>query len=752
MSFRSGNKSMPKMACDTREGISQHLCYSDSMEYVSNELKHLELLIRLQVLKQRGDHSAAIQDPFRGLVITNEEVDGLLADYDGGPEDENPASEDGAKISMLTEASNYLESEIRHRRAASLEKGIYLSLPHLSRLFHLTRFEEQCLTVCLAPELNRKYEKLYAYLQDDTTCKNPSVDLLSRLFCHTMQEELAVRMSFDVNAPLLRYRLLHMAEISPGHPAPLLSRALKLDDRVTGFLLGSGSIDAQLKDIARLDSPGPDANSMMIEEGPRTRIGELVRLHFDRSEPEKQNIIFHLCGPYGAGKHSTVKAVCGYLGLPLVVADAGKMLASQMPFEEMAWLLGREVVLQSAALGVENFDCLLTDDDKNRSQLKSLLKAVSTFSKLTFLLGINPWKPQGLLNEDIFIQLDFPVPDAKTRKHLWETLIGKCSHIAGDIDSGALASKFRFTQGQIHEALQAAQNLARWRSPDGVSVTEEDLYAACRDQSNLKLGALARKIIPKYNWPDIVLPSDQMDQLIEVCNQVKHRNTVYGEWGFDRKLSLGKGLNALFSGPPGTGKTMAAEIITSELHLDLYKIDLSQVVSKYIGETEKNLHHIFNEAQASNAVLFFDEADALFGKRSQVKDAHDRYANIEVGYLLQKMEEYEGIAILATNLRQNLDEAFVRRMHSIIEFPFPDEEYRQRIWKVVFPREAPLGDDVDFVVLAREVKLAGGNIKNIALQAAFYAAEDGGVIRMPHLVRAARREHQKLGRKWEQAH
>jgi SpoVK/Ycf46/Vps4 family AAA+-type ATPase len=240
-------------------------------------------------------------------------------------------------------------------------------------------------------------------------------------------------------------------------------------------------------------------------------------------------------------------------------------------------------------------------------------------------------------------------------------------------------------------------------------------------------------------------------QLREICNQVKYRRVVYGEWGFDRKLSLGKGVNVLFSGPPGTGKTMAAEVIANELQLDLYKIDLSQVVSKYIGETEKNLDRIFTAAQNANAILFFDEADALFGKRSEVKDAHDRYANIEIGYLLQKMEEYQGMAMLATNLRQHMDEAFVRRIGAIVEFPFPDAEYRQQIWEVIFPQAAPLAEDVNFGILARQVKLAGGNIKNIALAAAFYAAEAGEVIRMQHLIQAARREYQKLGRTWNES-
>jgi SpoVK/Ycf46/Vps4 family AAA+-type ATPase len=220
---------------------------------------------------------------------------------------------------------------------------------------------------------------------------------------------------------------------------------------------------------------------------------------------------------------------------------------------------------------------------------------------------------------------------------------------------------------------------------------------------------------------------------------------VLDEWGFGRKLSLGKGVNALFAGPTGTGKTMAAEIIANELGLELYKIDLSSVVSKYIGETEQNLDRIFTAAQNANVILFIDEADALFGKRSEVRDSHDRYANIEIAYLLQKMEQYEGIAILATNLRQNMDEAFIRRLQFIVEFPFPDEAHRYHIWQRHFPPEAPRDEEIDYASLAR-LRISGGNIKNIVLAAAFLAATDGGRIGMEHMIQAARREYQKLGK------
>ncbi len=255
-----------------------------------------------------------------------------------------------------------------------------------------------------------------------------------------------------------------------------------------------------------------------------------------------------------------------------------------------------------------------------------------------------------------------------------------------------------------------------------------------------------KKCIPHYFWTDIVLPTGKLRQLEEICNYVKYRQTVYSDWRVDRKFSLGKGLNVLFCGSSGTGKTMAAEVIANELKLDLYKIDLSCVVSKYIGETEKNLSKIFKEAETSNAVLFFDEADALFGKRSEVKDSHDRYANIEINYLLQKMEEYEGIVILASNLRKNIDEAFTRRMHFSVDFPFLDESYRLKIWQNIFPKETSQSQDIDFEFLARSFKISGESIKNIALNAAFLAAEKAETVNIENIIWATKREFQKMGK------
>jgi SpoVK/Ycf46/Vps4 family AAA+-type ATPase len=345
------------------------------------------------------------------------------------------------------------------------------------------------------------------------------------------------------------------------------------------------------------------------------------------------------------------------------------------------------------------------------------------------------------------VRLELVPPEAAWRAQLWKAALDGRAKTAPDVDLSILANRFQLTGGQIRDAAVTANNFALWHGAEPRSLSMADLYEACRLHSNQKLDALARKIHPKYRWDDIVLPADRVDQLRELCNHVKYRERVYGDWGFGRKLAYCTGLSVLFSGPSGTGKTMAADIIAGELGLDLYKIDLSTVVSKYIGDTEKNLSQIFDEAESSNAVLFFDEADALFGKRSEVKDSHDRYANIETGYLLQRMEEYSGVAILASNFKRNMDEAFVRRLHFAVEFPFPNVQERRRIWEGVWPDQTPLAADLDFEVMANRFEVSGGNIRNVALAATFLAAEsDGSIVRMSHLMRAIQREYQKMGK------
>ncbi len=334
-------------------------------------------------------------------------------------------------------------------------------------------------------------------------------------------------------------------------------------------------------------------------------------------------------------------------------------------------------------------------------------------------------------------------PDAPTQVELWQRALGEsAASINGHVE--AIAEQFDFGPDSIARATVLAESYAALRSSDDHCIRGEDLWQACRQQAGPQLEQLAQKVVPCYDWDDIVVPPEVLRQLREITEQVAHRPAVYQGWGFGKKLSRGRGISALFSGASGVGKTMAAEVMAQHLKLDLYRIDLAGVVSKYIGETEKNLRRVFDAAERSGAILFFDEADALFGKRSEVKDSHDRYANIEVNYLLQRMEDYRGLAILATNMKSFLDSAFMRRLRFIVDFPYPDSAQRMEIWRRVFPPAAEVRE-LDFQVLSR-LEIPGGNIRNIAVNAAFLAVSEGAAIGMDHVMKAARREYTKIDR------
>jgi hypothetical protein len=370
------------------------------------------------------------------------------------------------------------------------------------------------------------------------------------------------------------------------------------------------------------------------------------------------------------------------------------------------------------------------------------LPAVRAFSEmpaLVVLVGARSWDP-GWAREVPFI-CEAPIPDALQRTELWRR------NLNGDtppgLDLAGTMAQFRLTAEQVHRAARAARMEAHARD---VPLNEEELKSGARAQNAAGLERLARRIQPAVGFGDLVLPPDTMAQLKELLTRARYREQVLDVWKMGGPSARRRGLTALFAGPSGTGKTMAAEVLASELGLDLYTVDLATVVDKYVGETEKNLDRIFAEAERINGVILFDEADALFGKRSEVSDAHDRYANVEVAYLLQRMELFDGIAILATNLRANLDEAFTRRLDSLVDFPEPEAEYRRQLWERSLGTTMPRTEDIDLDFLAESFKLSGGAIRNIAVAAAYAAAEAGHPLEMGDLVRATQREYLKLGR------
>jgi len=708
--------------------------FETSLEHLLAELQRIDLKLRLRVLEARLREDGKADDEFRGLYVSAEEVDAMAGGLfplflDDGASDLNDST-----LASVVDALRWLEEELAHRKAHSLREGRTLRLHRLGELFDLTQFDVDALLVCLLPEMDLRYERLYAYLQDDVTKKRPSIDLVLRLLCPSFAERLTARNAFSAQAPLVKHELLRLDSDPHTRVSSYLAKSLKVDEHIIDYLLGSDQIDSRLLPFAELVNPRVQWDDLVLPDEFKHQLCQL----FSNGQ---SNVVCHLQGTYGVGRRSAAEALCRGLGISLLAIDFVRLLTDETPAEQAVGLAMREASIQGAALYWDGLDLVLSE---NKPVADAITRRIAGWSGITFLSGEAPWAVKGWQPDKPVVAIQFPLPSHALRKRLWRMYLDGIAPT--DDELSALADKFRFTGGQIRDAVATANNLALTQGRQGEQVTLDDLYQACRTQSNQNLAKLARKIQPKYDWDDIVLPRDQMAQLHEICSQLKYRHVVFDEWSFDRKVSLGKGLNVLFAGPSGTGKTMASEIIAGQLGLDLYKVDLSSIVSKYIGETEKNLDRIFKEGRDSNAILLFDEADALFGKRSEVRDSHDRYANIEIAYLLQKMEEYEGMAILATNLRKNVDEAFARPMHFAVEFPFPEEQDRYEIWRRIFPPEAPVATDVDLAFLARQFKVTGGNIKNIALTAAFLAAADSGIINVEHIIRGTKREYQKIGK------
>ena len=708
--------------------------FENSLQHLLAELERIDLLIAAQVARTRQLY--ANDEQFRGLYIAEDEVDALLKQPVGLPR----WARGSTALENLGPALERMAHQIEQRKQATLQRGVELRLHNLQQIFGLSQLEVDVVLVCFAVELDLRYERLYAYLQDDVTKKRPSIDLVLNLLVPSVQAKFAARSYFSESAPLFRHYLLEQTEDPSQSIPPLLARYLKVDARIVRYLLGSDELDARIQPYATLGQPLGYPAPLLVDDAARRSI-----VNFIRNNSTADTVFIYLQGPYGAGKRNTAEAVCQEFRSRVLIMDVERLAADgDSSHAKTLHFAQREAKLQSAALYWQGFDTVLAEEKKGL--LNTFLGALADPQPLTFLAGQRFWEPADALRGAPFTRVELRRLTSTERTRVWSEALNGGQPVAADLDVAAVAAKFKFTGGQIRDIAATARNLACFRDSGDTPITMADLYEACRLHSNQKLSTLARKIAPNYKWDDIVLPADHLEQLREICNHVRYHDRVYSEWGFGRKLSLGKGLSVLFAGPSGTGKTMAAEIIAGELGLDLYKIDLATVVSKYIGETEKNLSRIFSEAETSNSILFFDEAEALFGKRSAVKDSHDRYANIEIGYLLQRMEEYEGIVILATNIRKNMDEAFVRRLHFTVEFPFPDEEDRQRIWQGVWPHETPRSPEVDFALLARQFQITGGNIRNIALAAAFLAADDRGRVGMEHLLRAVQREYQKMGK------
>ncbi|MBN1439691.1 MAG: ATP-binding protein [Anaerolineales bacterium] len=688
--------------------------FPSSREHLEAELRRLDLLIHREILRLRASYQLSL-DEFRGLYVSDEQVDALVrrgSEADPG----RPAAEELTlrAAEMRGRIDSTSNPQIPWRRVAGE--------------FQLGPAEREALLIALAPEFDGKYETLYAYLNNDVARRWPTVDLVRRLS--------------GGEGPLTPDNVLFASGLLQTFPSAAErsswpAAGLRAAPVLAPYLMEKPILDPLLAEFCRVENP---AAGWEGTELPPTMLAELRRAGGLFSSEAAPALVF--IGRTGAERRRAAGAVCAEAGLSILWLD---------PSASSAWtrcgpVAALQARLHRCGIYIQNAESLFDREGNPLPESAAFVRTVAASGR-PLILGIPPgldW--HDLLRDRPALPFFFPAPSYEGRLRQWRGQLHNRGFTPPDSELADLAGRFMLSPSQIAQAaaLAAARHLLRGGGDEGPSL--ETLLEAARETSGRKLGRLAIKLEPAHDWNDLVLPAATLARVREVSDAIRNYSVVFEEWDFRRRIITGRGLKALFSGASGTGKTMTAAIIARELGLDIYRIDLSGIVSKYIGETEKNLDRIFQSAESGNAILFFDEADALFGRRSEVKDSHDRYANIEISYLLQKIEEYGGVVILASNMSHNIDGAFARRMNYVVEFPMPDEARRERLWRGMFPQRAPLGADVDFAFLARQFQLAGGEIRNVSLEAAFLAARDGRVIRMRHLVRAMARETLKQGK------
>ena len=586
------------------------------------------------------------------------------------------------------------------------------ALETLSRRLGLSAFERAILLLCAGVELDASFAGVCGAAQGNPARAYPTFGLALATLAEPHWSALAP------SAPLRRWRLIEIAS-QPG--TPLTVAPLRIDERVLHYLTGIHHLDERLVGLVE-----PVEGEDLVP----SHLALARQIATTWTQAAARLPVIQLCGSDEAARWAIAAAGCAGARLDLWAVAAHHLPTTPGELEGFVRLWEREASLTSSALIVEA-ESVERADARAVGQVARLIERVHG---PVLLSTRDRWRP---LRRDMrTLEVEKPTRDEQRR--VWQALLGEATaRVNGHL--GALVSQFNFTVPAIRASVQEALG----SGAEGEALARA-LWDAGRAQARPRLEDLAQRIVSRSTWDDLVLPEAERAMLREIAAHVAHRTTVYETWGFQALGTRGLGISALFAGASGTGKTMAAEVLAEALRLDLYRIDLSGVVSKYIGETEKNLRRVFDAAEDGGAILFFDEADALFGKRSEVKDSHDRYANIEINYLLQRMESYQGLAVLATNMKGALDPAFLRRIRFVVNFPFPDAAQRAELWRRMFPPPTPT-EGLDVVTLAR-LSIAGGNIRNIALNAAFLAAQAAEPVRMPHILRAVRSEYAKLER------
>ncbi len=652
-------------------------------------LARLDSAIEREILRMRGRYQLSL-DEWRGLYVSDAQVDALLLANAIDPARDQPLPE--------------VEPSPRWTVMAT-------------RL-GLDSVEQDLLLAIVAPEIDPRYAPIFAYLNDDAARRRATPDLLMRLFGDGWEGRATVRRRLAPNAPLAITGLTTIeAATSAALHGGLIPSSL-----LVCFLLGGDVLAAAgLNLIAPGAETGDDAECQQ-----RQATAALL------AQGEGRPLLI-VAGRKGTGRRASAAGLCALINRPLAELNLSRPDA-----------VADRVMQAVLACNLGNAALLLSTSAPPPEWLPDML-GTSPVPVILAVENPDPWEMA--LTAVPSLTLRFAISAYQRRIELWREALKAQRVTAAKSAIDAAAGRFRLPDRAIYHAARDVR-LSQLAPPGSrIRVAAPALIEAGRRQCAIDLGHLATRIDSHSGWDDLVLPEATSQQLRDFAGAASERDRVYAHWGMGKVgRDAGSGVAALFAGSSGTGKTMAAAVIARAISLDLWRIDLSSVVSKYIGETEKNLERIFTAAGDGDAILFFDEADALFGKRSEVRDAHDRYANVEVAYLLQRLEEHDGIAILASNLSRNIDQAFVRRLHYIIEFPLPNEALREQLWRRAFSRATPVAHNVDHAFLAQGFALAGGDIRSAALDAAFLAASDGGTVTMPHILRAVSRQMLKQGK------
>ena len=706
--------------------------YTENAEHLSELFSFLDMCLTLTA-GAKGLESSVLLEAWEpgtlsSLSVAAQDVEQLLrSDL---PNELSPEAREQIALARL-----HIGKRVKH----SIDNDFVPRFEALREAFFLDEFEAFAMLLAFSSEYDRKYEGIYAWLHNNESdicaTKWLAVRLYSFLFGKSAASEAAVLTGVS---PLCRF--LCSRELIKRDRVESAGR-LVLSRRATSYLLSSNELDPALSDFCSVAEFDEKSYVPFREEQTKQALHFLLRKGFR----EKGCFILNLYGENGIGRTVTASRAAAAIGYGVLKIRLSDLLSNgRESADKRLDMIYTETVLLGAVpcFVIEGKEHGRPSQDepaaaRHDEEILFAARKISELFRFVFWFSNEKTDPFEATKAEVF-GIELPMLTANERRMFWQASLPDAK-----LDLSSYANRYILTPKAIMQSASLAKTLAL---SENESVSEKHITAAVKQNSNNPLGLYAQRINAVFTWDDLIIGDEQKSRMRMICDQVKYRSVVNEDWGFRKKSPYGRGLCALFYGSPGTGKTMAVQVMANELGLDLYRIDLSQLTSKYIGETQKNIAALFQKAKNINAMLFFDEADSMFAKRSEVKDSNDRYANADTAFLLQKLEDFEGIAILATNYVNNIDDAFKRRIKFMINFVFPTPEVRLSLWKKILPEAARCDEPLDFEFFADRFELSGSNIKEILTNAAFIAASEGSGIRNSHIIEAVKLNYSKYGK------